>query len=74
MNKETWKETRKWYKRRTIIKMWMFHKLKLFKWYLFHLWFKITKYKHKHIWSINFYCLICRKAKRDIDLDFWFGK
>ncbi|KKL63647.1 hypothetical protein LCGC14_2172970 [marine sediment metagenome] len=41
---------------------------KLLKWYFYHLWFKITKYKHKHIWNdSNEYkhiiCLICRKKK-----------
>lgn len=42
-------------------------KLKLLKWYLFHLYFKISKYKHKHIWNMNIRCLICRKDKRYID-------
>ncbi len=64
-----WEEYRAYYTRRKILYTWSIFKLKCLKWYLFHLWFKITKYKHKHIWNIIFYCSICRKAKRDIDTD-----
>ena len=70
MNKEKWQEIRKeWgYSRRKIIFILVYHVyLRNFKWYLFHLCYKLIKYNHKHIWGENMRCLICRKTKANID-------
>ena len=69
MNREVWKECRKCYTRSYICHCWLIFKLKCLKWFMFHLWYLITKYKHKHVWNINCYCLICKKPLRDIDID-----
>jgi hypothetical protein len=68
MNKESWKEARKYYSRRKILRILIINVyLRNFKWYLFHLWYKVSKYDHNHIWNKNVKCLICRKWKRDVD-------
>ena len=73
MNKIEWKETRKYYARREILYYWTKYKLRQLKHNIFRLWFKISKYKHKHIYSILMYCKICGKGKRDIDRE-WLEK
>ncbi len=67
MNKEIWKEARKYNSRRWIIYYWSIFKLKILKWYIFHLRYRLTKYKHKHIWSNSVRCYICRRTMMDID-------
>ena len=67
--KKQWKETRKWYSRKAILYYFTKYKLKKFKFYCFHLWYKLTEYEHKHIWNLLLKCLICRKRKTDIDYE-----
>ena len=67
MNFKIWRSAREMYTRSYTIHCLINLKLKILKWYLFHLWYKLTKYTHKHIWNINYKCLICRKTKGDID-------
>ena len=74
MDKAEWKEARKYYSIPKIFYYWTIHKLKQLKWYLYHLWYKLTKYEHKHIWTHVYRCLICRKDKRDIDRERIEGK
>ena len=65
-----WKEIRKErYTRREILFYYSKHKLIILKWYCFHLWYKLTKYEHTHVWKSIFRCSICRKTKRDIDYE-----
>ncbi len=41
-------------------------RIRVIKWYLMHLGYKIKKYNHKLIWSCKLMkCLICRKDLRD---------
>ena len=67
MNFRVWKECREIYTRSYTIHYWVNFKLRLLKWYFYHLWFKLTKYKHKHIWNNSIRCYICRKTKMDLD-------
>ena len=69
MKHNRWKDLRRHYKRREII-------IPVSKFYLKHLYWNIKriiyffiKFKHKHIWNYNFYCIICRKSKRDLDIE-----
>lgn len=73
INIERWREIRNHFSRREILYYWIKYKLKLLKYYVFHLWFKISKYEHKHIFESIFRCSICRKDKLDIDRE-WLKK
>ena len=72
--KEGWKESRKYYNRRYIIKYILYFYLRYLKRYLFHIWYRIAKYNHKHVWNSNFSCQVCRKYKRDIDYEKYHKK
>jgi hypothetical protein len=70
MNKKEWKEAREGgYSRRKIIYYLSTFYIKSLQWYFYQLWFKLTKYEHKHEWDSDIRCLICRKDKRDIDYE-----
>ena len=65
--KINWKEARENFSRTYIIKYLIYFYLRYSKWILKSLIYYIIKFKHKHIWNINFKCIICKKGKRDID-------
>ena len=69
MNKAEWKEARKYYSVQKIFYYWTRWKLRLLKYYFYHIWYVLTKYKHKHEYNLFIRCLICRKTKRDIDYE-----
>ena len=70
MKKEVWKELRGLgYKRRFLIKSILVYRTRLFFCYILHLWYKLTKFEHKHRWNDSWFCLVCKKSKRDIDIE-----
>lgn len=66
-NINRWKEIRNNFSRSEILYYWTKYKLEQFKLYCFRLWFKFSKYEHKHVFIEILTCSICRKSKMDID-------
>lgn len=64
-----WKELREYHSRRKILGWILIHYSKITYWFILHLFYKIFKFEHEHKWNVSFFCYICRKAKRDIDLE-----
>jgi len=70
--KEYWRESKRMelsiLKRIYVI---IYIKLRDFKLCLMRFFYGIKKYKHKHIYSTFFKCLICGKTKTDIDYEIY---
>ena len=69
MKYKKWKELRKDYSRKYIISVVINVYLIHLSWFIKRIGYFFIKFKHNHIWNYNFYCIICRKSKIDIDIE-----
>ncbi len=69
MKYKRWKEIREYNSRRYIIYTLIIFYLRQSFYNTKRVIYFFIKFKHNHIWNTNFYCVICRKSKRDLDIE-----